>query len=151
MVAVYDLAVTHRVAVVTVPRELAVVNCDCAYNRPCKGLEINQLPLTARALELQVRDIGHRFINRMEVRGLQYLNDMRLHGPWVSKELEKHLVDVQSDLFARAERENDPSLLLPFVMDEQATSPYSDYQIVGKFLIRPVPTPMVTVKEALNG
>ena len=147
----FDLAVTHRVAVVTVPRELAVVNCDCAYNRPCKGLDINSLPLTARALELQIRDIGYQFINRMEVRGLQYLNDMRLHGPWVSRELDKHLVDVQSDLFARAERENNPSLLLPFVMDEQASGPYSDYQIVGKFLVRPVATPMVTVKEAMNG
>lgn len=151
MVPVYGLAVTHRAAVVTVPCELATVNCDCAHNRPCKGLDINKLPLTARALELQIRDIGYQFINRMEVRGLQYLNDMRLHGPWVSKELDKHLMDVQSDLFARAERENDPSLLLPFVRDERAASPYSDYQIVGKFLIRPVATPMVTVKEAMNG
>src|SRR3990167_4901740 len=106
----FQLAVTTRTAYVTVPREIAVVNCDCAYNRPCKGLAINGLPLDARALELHLREIGYRFINRMEVRGLQYFNDMRLHGPWVSKEFDRRMADVKSDLFARAERENDPSL-----------------------------------------
>jgi len=147
----FDLAVTSRTAYVTVPREMATVNCDCAHNRSCKGLEINGLPLTARALELHLREIGYRFINRMEVRGLRYLNDMRLHGPWVSKEFDRRMVDIQSDLFARAERENDPSLVLPFVVDQGATSPYSDYLLIGKFIMRPVATPMVTVKEAING
>jgi len=147
----FDLAVTTRIAYVTVPRELATVNCDCAYNRSCKGLEINGLPLTARALELHLRDIGYQFVNRMEVRGLQYFNDMRLHGPWVSKEFDKRLIDVQSELFARAMKEDDPSLVLPFVIEDNAASPYSDYLLVGKFIMRPVPTPMVTVKEALYG
>ena len=147
----FDLAVTTRTAYVTVPWELATVNCDCAYNRSCKGLDVNGLPLTARALELHLREIGYRFINRMEVRGLRYLNDMRLHGPWVSKEFDRRMVDIQSDLFARAERENDPSLVLPFVVDQGATSPYSDYLLIGKFIMRPVATPMVTVKEAING
>src|SRR3990167_87542 len=117
----FDLAVTNRTAYVTVPAELATVNCDCAHGS-CKGLDINGLPLTARALELHLREIGHRFINRMEVRGLQYLNDMRLHGPWVSKEFDKKLADVQSELFTRAVKEDDPSLVMPFVVDEGATS-----------------------------
>ena len=147
----FDLAVTSRTAYVTVPREIAVVNCDCAYNRSCKGLEINGLPLTARALESHLREIGYRFISRMEVRGLQYFNDMRLHGPWVSKEFDKRMADVQSELFARAITEEDPSLVLPFVIEDNAVSPYSDYLLVGKFIMRPVPTPMVTVKEALHG
>lgn len=147
----FDLAVAERTAYVTVPREMATVNCDCAYNRPCKGLEVNGLPLTARALESHLREIGYRFINRMEVRGLQYLNDMRLHGPWVSREFDRRMADVRSDLFVRAERENDPSLVLPFVVDQSAASPYSDYLLVGKFIMRPVATPMVTAKEAANG
>lgn len=145
----FDLAATTRTAYVTVPREIAVVNCDCAYNRSCRGLEVNGLPLTARALESHLREIGYRFINRMEVRGLQYLNDMRLHGPWVSQEFDKRMADVQSELFARAERENDLSLILPFVIEDDATSPYSDYLLVGKFIVRPVA--MVTGKEASNG
>ena len=147
----FDLAVAERTAYVTVPREMAVVNCDCAFNRPCKGLSVNSLPLTARALETHLREIGYRFINRMEVRGLQYLNDMRLHGPWVSREFDKRMADVQSELFARAVKEDDPSLIVPFVVDEAATSPYSDYLLVGKFIMRPVPTLMATVKEATNG
>src|SRR3990167_9273883 len=147
----FDLAVTTRTAYVTVPREVAVVNCDCAYNRSCKGLEINGLPLTARALELELREIGYKFVRQMEVRGLQYFNDMRLHGPWVSKEFDKRMADIQSDLFVRAEREKNPSLVLPFVIEDNATSPYSDYLLVGKFIMRPVPTPMATVKEALHG
>src|SRR3990167_4596542 len=147
----FDRAVAERTAYVTVPREMAVVNCDCAFNRPCKGLSVNSLPLTARALETHLREIGYRFINRMEVRGLQYLNDMRLHGPWVSREFDKKMADVQSELFARAVKENDPSLLLPFVADEGATSPYSDYLLVRTVIIRPVPTLMATVKEATNG
>ena len=147
----FDLAATTRTAYVTVPREIAVVNCDCAYNRSCKGLDVNGLPLTARALESHLREIGYRFINRMEVRGLQYLNDMRLHGPWVSKEFDRRMADVRSDLFGRAERENDPSLVLPFVVDQDATSPYSDYLLIGRFIMRPVATPMVTAKEAVNG
>ena len=87
----------------------------------------------------------------MEVRGLQYFNDMRLHGPWVSKEFDKRLIDVQSELFTRAMKEDDPSLVLPFVIEDNAASPYSDYLLVGKFIMRPVSTPMVTAKEALHG
>src|SRR3990167_5238627 len=90
----FDLAVAERTAYVTVPNEIAVVNCDCAFNRPCKGLSVNSLPLTARALEMHLRELGYRFISRMEVRGLQYLNDMRLHGPWVSREIDKRMVAV---------------------------------------------------------
>ena len=146
----FDLAVTNRTAYVTVPRELATVNCDCARG-PCKGLDVNGLPLTARALELELRKIGYQFVGRMEARGLQYFNDMRLHGPWVSKEFDKRMADVQSELFARAVTEEDPSLVLPFVIEDDAASPYSDYLLVGKFIMRPVPTPMVTVKEALHG
>ena len=147
----FDLAVTTRTAFVTVPNEMATVNCDCALNRSCEGLDVNGLPLTSRALELHIREIGYRFVNRMEVRGLQYFNDMRLHGPWVSREFDRRMADVKSDLFARAERENDPSLVLPFVVDQGADSPYSDYLLIGKFIMRPVATPMVTVKEAANG
>ena len=121
--------------IVTVPSEEALVSCFCVRSipQPCSGLRVNDLPLQARQLQLHLFQAAMKWEERMRVRGYQLSGELRLHGPWPSYEFNQQLIDIESSLWAKAEAEDDPSLLLPFVVDRVATSPYSDYLLVGQF------------------
>ena len=135
-----------RRGIVTVPQEMATVACDCTRNQPCKGLVVADLPLSARGLELEMRRMGTRFVERLAVRGYEWLGELSLHGPWLSYEFNERLADIESEAWKRAVAENDNSYLAPFVFERDAASPYKDYLLVGAFLYRNVLTEVV-VKE----
>ena len=100
-----EKSLVQRRGIVTVPVEDATVSCPCVMGKPCHGLLVNGLPLTARALELHMRAMGDRFIARMRVRGYEWSGkDLRLHGPWVSYEFNQRLVDVEAAIWAQAKR-----------------------------------------------
>jgi hypothetical protein len=132
-----ERSLVQKRGIVTVPHEDAVVNCDCALRRPCDGLSLFDLPLSARTLELYLREMGNRFVSRMRVRGLEWVGgDLRLHGPWVSYDFNEKLADVESNAWKQAVREDDPSGALPFVFERDASCPYSDYLLVGEFIVK---------------
>jgi len=140
-----DKTIVQRRGIVTVPNELAKAACRCPG--PCNGISINTLPLPLRPLEIHLRQMGDRFIDRMRVRGFEWVGgDLRLHGPWVSYEFNQHVADVESAAWREAERSEDPSAILPFVFEQDAASPYSDYLLVGQFITTPVLTEII-VKE----
>ena len=131
IVAVPDLPIVKivRRGILTVPIEDASVRCACPTPR-CAGLDVNTLPLTARALQKHVLGMGQRFTERMRVRGFELVGTLRLHGPWVSYDFNNTLSDIES---ATLNTEN-PADSLGLVHNRAAFSPYSDYVLVGEFL-----------------
>ena len=125
-----------RRGILTVPSEDALVSCACVTGgRSCNGLQPNQLPLNAWVLEKYVREMGTRFIERMRVRGFEWVgSELLLHGPWSSYEFNRTMVDVESSLWAEAKRLDDPSLILPLVIEQPKLGGYMDYLLVGRFL-----------------
>lgn len=129
-----------RRGILTVPQEDAIVSCSCITSKSCKGLGLNNLPLIARHLQRYCLQMAEKFQERMRIRGYQLQGNLRLHGPWPSYEFNQHLVDVESSLWREAQRQSDPTIVLPLVVDRTATSPYSDYLLVGQFLKQAVLT-----------
>ena len=138
-----DMALVQRRGVMTVPVEDATVSCLCLAGKPCKGLIIGNLPLASRQLDLYAMEMGKRMIERLGVRGYQHVGGLGLHGPWESYEFNQKLTDMESWAFKEAQQNDDPSLVLPFVLERDGTSPYSDYLLVGNFLFRNVLTEVV--------
>lgn len=143
-----EKSLIQRRGIVTVPDEDAMAACLCVKGQRCAGIVVNTLPLEARTLERHLRTMGDRFISRMRVRGLEWTGgDMRLHGPWPSYELNKKLADVESQAWATAERENDMSHVLPFVIEQPEQSGYSDYLLVTDFIAQNVWTEVITYAD----
>lgn len=120
----------------TVPQEHALWNCNCALRKPCQGFLPAQLPIELHSLGLMLLENGRLFQQKLEPRGYELVGDLYVHGPWVSYEFNKHLADIESSAWQRAEEENDPSYVLPFVFERDAASPYSDYLLVGNFIVK---------------
>ena len=144
------MSLVWKKGVLTVPKEEATVSCDCATGRGCRGLVVSDLPLEARDLQLYVEAMGKRFIERQRVRGCEWMGEMRLHGPWESYEFNKTAMHIENEAWRRAAQEQDLSYVLPYVIDRDGTSPYSDYVLLGNFLAKNVLTEVV-VKEERNG
>lgn len=123
-------------AYVTVPHEHALWNCDCALRKPCQGFLPGQLPLELHTLETMLLEMGAKFQQKLALRGYELAGDLYVHGPWVSMEFNQHITDIESSLWQRSVDENDPSLVLPFVFERDAASPYSDYLLVGNFIVK---------------
>jgi len=136
-----------RRGIVTVPMEMASVSCDCVRRQSCQGLVVRELPLTARGLELKLLEMSDLFIERMRVRGYEPVGGLRLHGPWPSYNFNERLADIESEAWKRAEREQDLSYVLPFIIEPQASNPYSDYLLVGDFLKQNVLTEVIVKEE----
>ena len=136
--------------ILTMPKEDATVSCDCVARKPCRGLVVRDLPLEAGPLQRYVEEMGRRFIDRQRVRGCEFMGEMRLHGPWESYEFNKTLTYIEDAAWKRAEQESNLSHVLPFVIERNGTSPYSDYVLLGNFLARNVLTEVV-VKEEKDG
>ena len=136
--------------VLTVPKEDATVSCDCVTGRPCRGLVVRDLPLAAGPLQRYVEEMGKRFIDRQQVRGCEFMGEMRLHGPWESYDFNQMAMQIESEAWKRAAQEEDMSYVLPYVIERNGTSPYSDYVLLGNFLVRNVLTEIV-VKEEKDG
>ena len=118
-----------RRGILTVPVEDAAARCACP-SPSCSGLDVNTLPLTARALQKHVLLMGQRFIERMRVRGYELVGTLRLHGPWPSYDFNNTLADIES----AGLNSDDPADALGVVHNRQAFNPYSDYLLVGEFL-----------------
>lgn len=136
--------------VLTMPKEDATVSCDCVPGRPCRGLVVRDLPLEAGPLRRYVEEMGKRFIARQAARGCEFLGEMRLHGPWESYEFNQTAMYVENEAWKRAAAEDDLTYVLPYVIERNGTSPYSDYVLLGNFLARNVLTEVV-VKEEKDG
>ena len=119
--------------IVTVPDEMATQSCDCLNRIPCRGIDVNSLPLVARELQRQLLEMGEKFIERMAVRGLINQGGLFLHGSWISYEFNEKLVDMEAEAWKQAQLLDDPSLVLPFVMERKENS-YRDYLLVGHFI-----------------
>ena len=143
-------SVVWRRGILTVPNEDAAISCNCVARRPCRGLVVGDLPLEVRKLQLYVQEMGTRFVERLKVRGYEWLGEMRLHGPWESYEFNKMAQNIEDAAWKRAEKESDLSHVLPFIIEKDGTSPYSDYVLLGNFLVRNVLTEVV-VKEEKDG
>ncbi len=142
-----DMSLVQRRGVMTVPIEDATVSCWCLTGKPCKGLTIGNLPLKSRRLDQYALEMGKRMIERLGVRGYQHVGGLGLHGPWESYEFNQKLVDIEAQAFKEAQKNDDPSLVLPFILERDGTSPYSDYLLVGNFLYRNVLTEVVVKEE----
>lgn len=130
--------VTKR-GIVTVPDEDATVSCLCVRNQPCPGIVVSQLPVAAATLEAHMRMMGDKFVDRMRVRGLEWVGgDLRLHGPRPSYEFNKTMADIESQAWKDAEREDDLTHVLQYVLEEPVENGYSDYYLVGDFMERNV-------------
>ena len=136
--------------ILTVPKEDAAISCDCVARKPCRGLVIRDLPLEAGPLRRYAETMGKRFIDRQRVRGCEFMGEMRLHGPWESYEFNRMAMYVESEAWRHAAQEQDLSYVLPYVIERNGTSPYSDYVLLGNFLVRNVLTEVV-VKEESDG
>lgn len=134
-------SLVERRGILTVPDEDATVSCPCVRRQPCNGLSVNDLPLPARSLELYVREMGDKFIDRMAVRGFEWVGgNLKLHGPWPSYEFSRNMADVESALWREAEQQEDRSIVLPFIIEQPVQGGYSDYLLVGDFMARDVLT-----------
>jgi hypothetical protein len=126
--------VTKR-GIVTVPDEDATASCLCVSGQNCVGIIVNQLPVESATLERYMLEMGTRFISRMKARGLEPVGgDLRLHGPWPSYEFSKTAADIESQAWKDAEREDDASHALPFIIEQPVKGAYSDYVLVGDFI-----------------
>ena len=143
-----ERSLVWRRGILTVPKEDATISCDCVTGKPCRGLVVRDLPLEASQLQRYVQEMGTRFVDRLRVRGYDWLGEMRLHGPWESYEFNKMAMDIESEAWKRAEEESDLSYILPFVIEKDGTSPYSDYVLLGNFLLRNVLTEVVVKEES---
>ena len=146
-----EQSLIQRRGIVTVPDEDAKVSCQCVRGEPCHGIEVSKIPLEARTLENHMRMMGDRFIGRMRARGVEWVGgDLKMHGPWPSYQFNKTLQDVNSSLWAQAEREDDLNFVLPMVLEQPTENGYSDYLLVGDFMARNVWTE-VEVPDADEG
>lgn len=137
----------QRRGIVTVPREDALAACWCGARQRCRGLSLNDLPLEMRKLEIHLKLMADKFRDRMAIRGYELIGDLRLHGPWVSYEFNQTLADVESTLWREAAKQDDPSIALPFIIERNAASPYSDYLLVGDFLAKATMTEIILKEE----
>ena len=136
--------------ILTVPNEDATISCDCVVGRNCQGLVVGDLPLKVRKLQLYIEAMGKRFIERQQARGCEWTGEMRLHGPWESYEFNRTAMQIENEAWRRAAQEQDLSYVLPYVIERNGASPYSDYVLLGNFLARNVLTEVV-VKEEEHG
>ena len=147
---VFPETTLHKVqkrAIVTLPNELATVRCQCP-SKTCPGIQVNGLGHEHQQLQRDVLGIGNAFIERMGVRGFHHIgSSLWLHGPFVSQELQNHLVDIGSSRWQDAERldrrwaaagfpgDTHPEEMLPMVYDQPRGSPLCDYYLYGWFSV----------------
>jgi len=130
-----ELCPVWRQASVTVDADVAMVRCSCPA-APCHGFKIDAMPLTASSLQQHLAWATSRMIERLGIRGYQHNGDeIVVHGPTYSYQLDSRTFDPSSSLWAEAKRRGDPSLVLPFVfeMDTVAPPPLRDYILWGRF------------------
>ena len=144
------MSLVWKRGILTVPNEDAAISCDCVVGRNCHGLVVGNLPLETRTLQLYIEAMGKRFIERQRARGCEWMGEMRLHGPWESYEFNRTVMQIENAAWRQAEQEGDLSYVLPYVIERNGTSPYSDYVLLGNFLVRNVLTEVV-VKEESDG
>jgi len=130
----------------SVPRDVATINCDCAFSVPCDGIALNALSQEHRALEIVARARAKTMVARLALRGQELKGQLWLHGPWASYLFEERLSDPDMSAFeqARVQRRpdgqvyEDTSVLLPMVFERDMAIPVSDYLLVGKFVMNEV-------------
>ena len=142
-----ELCPVVRSGTLTVPKEHASARChgvrtgqECgAIN--CQGFRVADLDLQQRTLAADLLQAGAKFVERMAVRGYtQVGTGLWVHGPFPSYDFNAHLADVQSSLFAEAERPDEygdphPEKVLGLVFEhERAFNPYLDYVFLANFM-----------------
>src|SRR3990172_3391238 len=142
-----EKSLVWRRGILTVPNEDATVSCDCVARKPCRGLVVRDLPLEVGALRRYIEEMGRRFIERQQARGCEFMGEMRLHGPWESYEFNQMAMHIENEAWKRAAQEEDLSYVLPYIIERNGTSPYSDYILLGNFLVRNVLTEVVVKEE----
>ena len=91
-----------------------------------------------------MRMMGDKFIGQMKSRGLEWVGgDLRLHGPWPSYEFNKTMADIESQAWKDAEKEDDLTHVLQYVIEQPVQGGYSDYVLVGDFMERNVWTEVI--------
>ena len=130
----------------TIRREDARLECNCPKRRGtgCGGIAIDDIPLAFRSFQMLCQDYGRRFIARMKPRGFEFMDgdDLVIHGPFPSYELNKNLADIGSSTWAQAryrdkeDGSEHPERVLPFVFERSIQGEYVDYVLAGTFLVR---------------
>ena len=131
--------------VVTVPAEMATIGCSpgCSHDELCiNPARVADIPYTMHGLELFLLESGHTMVERLNVRGYDWLGELRFHGPFYSREFNTRLTDLarsewaQTKPYNNRDGERHPEHSLGFVADVDAWSPYMDYVLIGAFLKR---------------
>ena len=148
-----ERCLTTRQGILTVPVEDAVVSCVGVKNghqhckrAGCQGIDVDRLPLAASKLQAHFKIMGQKFRERYQIRGLEPVGSrLWLHGPFPSYDLNNHLADVKSSIWAEAEHGDEDlswkghrierkDLVLPMVFErDMAFNPYADYVFLGYF------------------
>ena len=139
-----NLATIQKQGVFTIMREDARLECNCPEKRGvgCGGIAIRDIPLALRSFQMLCEDYAKRYIERQRVRGFEYVDadDMLLHGPFPSYELNKNLTDINSPEWRRAmsrDKEDGlehPERALQFVFERGDA--FVDYLLLASFTLR---------------
>lgn len=116
-------------AIATVPAHIATFHAD-----NWRGSHLKGIPLEHRLCQMYLQAGAKRFIERMAVRGFEYVDryDIHVYGPFPSYDLPHNLRDL-------AEFNADPNVAANLVKARASTvEEYADYRLVANFITRPV-------------
>ena len=125
--------------IVTVPGEMATLKVP-------RGMRINDIPLSHRQMHVKLHEVGRMFVQRQEVRGLQFLDheDIHVYGPFPSYEFHEIMIDPDTL--------NLPPEQARQVVKERASEigAFADYVLVAAFMAEPVETEIWTPEQRLR-
>lgn len=124
-----DKVLVQKVAIATVPAHIATFRAD-----NWRGSHLKGIPLEHRMCQQYLYEGAKRFIERMAVRGFEYVDayDIHVYGPFPSYDLPRNLRDL-------AEFNADPKVAANLVSARATTvEEYADYRLVGNFVSRPL-------------
>lgn len=120
-----DRLLVQKRAIATVPARNGLLEC--------RGTRLNDFPLTHRALQQYLIAGAKRFIERMKVRGFEYVDfyDVHVYGPFPSYDLPRKLRDI-TEFNVDPERAKDLVEARKNIIEE-----YADYRLVANFVAIP--------------
>ena len=124
-----DKVLVQKRAIATVPAHIATFKAD-----NWRGSHLKHIPLEHRMCQQYLYEGAKRFIERMAVRGFEYVDayDIHVYGPFPSYDLPRTMRDI-------SEFNADPNVAANLVKARATTvEEYADYRLVANFISRPV-------------
>ena len=124
-----EKVLVQKRAIATVPAHIATFRADNLH-----GTRLNAIPLPHRMCQQYLHAGAKRFIDRMRVRGFEYVDfyDVHVYGPFPSYDLPRTMRDL-------TEFNVDPHVARHLVEARAKTvEEYADYRLVANFVSRPL-------------